>query len=419
MKKWLGKGVCAALLCTMLAAGCSSGYSGSARRITEGLTRNEIDVSDVDLAAEGAKALTDFAVRLCKAGMQEGENTLLSPVSVFCALAMASSGAKEETLAQMEQTLGWSTDEWNRYLLAYQSSLEQTDETTFLLADSVWLTDDQRFAVSQDFLQTVTDYYGAEVYAAPFDDSTAGDINYWVKEHTGGMIEKIVDKIPQEAVMYLVSAAALDAKWQSPYADEQVQEAGFSTFGGGQRNVDMMYSEEVGYLEGGAGYGLIKPYAGGSYAFVAILPEQGMTLEEFLEELSGEDLYEMLHSVQAYQVSAGIPRFQTETSLELSEVLAEMGMPDAFDPEKADLSGLGTSTEGNIFLSRVLHSTAITVDQQGTKAGAATAVEISETTSREEEAVHKTVILDRPFLYMLVDTRAMVPLFIGTVQDPR
>ena len=93
-----------------------------------------------------------------------------------------------------------------------------------------------------------------------------------------------------------------------------------------------------------------------------------------------------------------------------------MGIVDAFDASIADLSGLGTSEAGNISISRVIHKTYLSLDAQGTIAGAATAIEATDAGYFEPEDV-KTVFLDRPFAYMLIDTQTNLPFFMGTVTD--
>ena len=98
----------------------------------------------------------------------------------------------------------------------------------------------------------------------------------------------------------------------------------------------------------------------------------------------------------------------------MSKILEGMGMTDAFDANSADFSGLGTSSDGNIFISRVIHKTYISVDEKGTKAGAATAVEVKKEAAALDS---KEVILDRPFVYMIIDCEAKLPLFIGAVTD--
>lgn len=110
-----------------------------------------------------------------------------------------------------------------------------------------------------------------------------------------------------------------------------------------------------------------------------------------------------------------MPKFETEYDVEMSDILKEMGMPIAFEPTKADFAGIGTSTEGGVYISRVLHKTFISVGEKGTKAGAATVVEANCGSAMPREP--KEVYLDRPFVYMLIDCENNIPFFIGTLMN--
>lgn len=364
----------------------------------------------------GTTGLPGFAVRLLQAGVEEGKNTLLSPLSVMYALAMTANGAKGETLRQMESVLGMSASQLNVYLYNYAKTLENADGK-LKLANSIWFTDHERFAVEQPFLQTVKDHYDASVYRVPFDDITCRDINNWVKEKTDGLIPEILDEIPEEAVMYLVNALAFEAKWQETYERGDVRDAVFTLEDGTTREIKLMDSVESLYLETGNATGFIKKYEGGVYAFAALLPND-CTVAELVASLDGTQLQQLLENPQQTTVLAAIPKFETAYSTEMSEVLKAMGMPDAFDHSKADLTGLGYSTDGNLFINRVLHKTFISVGEQGTKAGAATVVEVTDECAAVHDEVTKTVFLDRPFVYMLIDTDTCTPIFIGTMMDP-
>ena len=286
------------------------------------------------------------------------------------------------------------------------------------LANSIWFKDDPNFAVEQSFLQTNADYYGAGAYKAAFDEGTRNDINNWVKEHTDGMIPEIIDDIPDEAIMYLVNALAFDAKWADEYEEHQIREGRFTMEDGTRQDVDMMHSEEYTYLEDDLATGFIKYYKDRKYAFVAMLPNEGVSVSQYVDSLTGEHLRELLNNPQDLTVFASIPKFETEYDIEMSEVLQEMGMTEAFDWRVADFSRLGTyNVDGmNICINRVLHKTFISVTEQGTRAGAATAVEMV-AEGAMEIVEFKEVALDRPFVYMLIDCETNLPFFIGTMMN--
>ena len=140
---------------------------------------------------------------------------------------------------------------------------------------------------------------------------------------------------------------------------------------------------------------------------------KGVTLEDYIASLTGQGLRDTLTFARQEAVEAAIPQFTAQYDVELSGILSELGMADAFDASQADFSAMGSSPDGPLYLSRVLHKTFLALDAQGTRAGAATVVEVD----TGADAPGRTVYLDRPFLYLLVDCEANLPLFIGTVQS--
>lgn len=379
-----------------------------------------VQTSDVpkvqDLSVDSA-SLTDFAVRLFQASAEEGENTLISPLSVLSALSMTANGAKEETLLQMENVLGMPTEELNNYLYSYMKTLPQGKNYKLNLANSIWFTDRERFTVKEEFLQLNADYYGADIYKAPFDNTTLKDINNWVKDKTDGMILEILDKIPQNAVMYLVNALAFEAEWANVYKENQVHNDVFTQEDGKTQEATFMYGEENSYLEDKNATGFVKYYKDNKYAFVALLPNEDVSVSEYVKGLDGEYLNRLLENRQEITVNTAIPKFETEYSTEMSEVLCKMGMVDAFDEDKANFTELGTSTKGNIYIDQVLHKTFISVGEKGTKAGAATVVAMTDKTAAKVMEEPKKVYLDRPFVYMLIDCETNIPFFVGTMMN--
>lgn len=410
MKKWIAICLCLAMLLAL--TGCNQ--MDASDQMTD-ITPNEIP-ADADLSVDKA-AMTDFCVRLFQSGMEAGENTLISPLSVLYALSMTANGAEGETLAQMEAVLGASTETLNSWLHTYMEQLPQGEDYKLTLANSIWFKDDPNLTVEEAFLQVNADYYGADVYKAPFDDSTRKDINNWVKTNTDGMIEEILNEIPEEAIMYLVNALAFEAKWASVYEEGEVHDAIFTTENGDTQEIELMYSTESKFLEDENATGFIKYYQGRKYAFVALLPNEGVAVSDYVAGMTGEHISALLANPQNITVYASIPKFEVEYDTEMSEVLEEMGMENAFNGQVADFSRLGSYLDLNIYINRVLHKTYISVAEQGTKAGAATAVEMDCESAAEGPEDYKTVKLDRPFVYMLIDCNTNLPFFIGTMMD--
>lgn len=403
-------------LCFALAVsfiGCTAANAQSAN-LMQGIKANPSPVGMLGL--EEAEKLADFGVVLFQKSIEEGKNVLISPLSVLLALGMTENGAKGETLAQMEAMFGLSIKEINESLRAYINALPASEKYKLNAANSIWFKDEESFVVDKDFLQTNADIYGASIYKAPFDGTTLKDINAWVNENTDGMIKNILDQIPAGAVMYLVNALAFDAEWEAIYKDTLIHDGIFTTEGGDERNVEMMYSTEGKYLLDENAAGFLKYYADQKYAFVTLLPNEGVSVSEYAASLTGEKLMQILRSVETTTVNAAMPKFESEFSTEMGSTLSGMGMRDAFSPSDADFSGIGMSSNGKLYISRVLHKTYIAVDEKGTKAGAATVVEMAEGASMEPEE-SKTVILDRPFVYLIIDCETNLPIFMGMLMD--
>lgn len=393
-------------------SGCTTG--AQPRNLIEEMTPNNVSALD-DLSSQNADA-TDFAIRLFKASEESGKNTLISPLSVLCALAMTANGAEEETLEQMEAVLGMTTEELNHYLYSYMKNLSQGEKYKLSLANSIWFTEDERFTVNPDFLQTNADYYRADIFKTPFNDQTCRDINHWVEQSTDGMIPEILDQIPNEAIMYLVNALAFEAEWMEVYEEHRVKGGKFTREDGTEQDAEFMHGADHVYLEDENATGFMKYYKGGKYAFVAMLPNEGVSVSDYVASLDGESLHMLLSNPQYETVITAIPKFETEYEVEMSKILQAMGMTDAFDVCLADFSGLGTHTDGSIYISRVLHKTFISVGEKGTKTGAATSVEMA-AGSAAPSVEPKKVNLDRPFVYMLVDCENNMPFSIGTMMD--
>lgn len=269
--------------------------------------------------------------------------------------------------------------------------------------------------VEKGFLQKNADYYDAAIYKAPFDDATLNDINAWVKTNTGDMIDKILEEIRDDAVMYLINAIVFDAEWKVIYNESNVYEDTFNLGDGEKLTVDLMRSEESLYLDDGKATGFIKPYYDDKYSFVALMPNEGISLDSYIESLTGEALLNSIANAEPATVNASMPKFSYDFEVKLNEILEDLGMPIAFDPKVADFSEMGKSSRGNIFIGDVLHKTFISLDEKGTRAGAVTKVEM-----RDESAAAdlKIIKLDRPFVYGIIDNSTNLPVFIGTLLNP-
>ncbi len=355
-----------------------------------------------------------FAFDMLKGGVQtdKNENVLISPLSIKLALAMLYNGADGKTKEQMQSVIELTPEILNKELNYYYKNLPGSEKAKLHIANSLWLKDDPLLTVQDSFLQTNVNYYNAEVYKAPFDTFTKKQINNWVSKNTDNMIKEIVNEINPNTVMFLINALCFDAQWQDIYKKDSVSKKTFYSIDGKKQNVDFMYSSEYSYICDANSTGFIKKYDGGKYAFGAILPNENVDIYDYINKVDPYSFLHMLKNPSNETVKTYMPKFEFDYSIELNTILKNLGMVNAFDGS-ADFSKIGTYGSNNLFVSRILHKTHITVDEKGTKAGAVTSIAMAG--SAMNPVKPKEVILDRPFIFAIFDTETCLPTFIGIV----
>lgn len=407
------------IICVLLAVSicfCASGCKwSSVTDLMQGVTPSDKQsyvADDVNVMKENQMRFSLELFKVCSRA-DKGNNQLISPLSVYIALSMVANGAGGDTQKEITAMLGASSESVSAYLKAYIESLPVSDGYKAEIANSVWLRDDSdRLKVKEAFLQKTADYFGAGVYKAPFDNSTVKAMNDWVKDNTDGMIDKITEGISDDAVVFLINALVFDAEWQKTYERSMVENGVFHSYDNKIKNTTIMYSKEGCFLKSKNATGFKKDYKDGKYSFVGILPNEGVNIYDFIE--SGE-ITEVLSSETQESVFVGIPQFGYDYSISMNNILKGMGMSSAFSSSKADFKNMATSSRGNIFISDVLHKTHIEVGEEGTKAAAVTKVEFEDVSAMV--ITGNSVVLNRPFVYMIMDNSNNLPLFMGTVTD--
>lgn len=398
--------LCLVMAVMMLLTGC--GRKGNSTQLSKPEKPTEkLSFSQVENLSEN---VMNFSAEIFSHTAGEN-NSLVSPVSLLYALAMTANGADGRTLAEFEKLIDTDMNKLNSYLAAFTTNMPQSPKAKLDMANAIWFRDNG-FTANEDFLDINRNYYGAGVYTAPFDDGTVKDINNFVKDATDGQIDKILDNIPQSTVMYLLNALSFDGKWEEKYKKEQIHDGIFTAYDGSIQTVKMMYSQENRYIEDENTIGFTKDYKGGNYRFVALLPDENTDIIDYVKTLTGEKLTNLMNT-QSCTVDVGIPQFKTDYAAEMKDILTDMGLGSFFDPATADFSKLG-SAQYNLYVSSVIHKTTLTLDDKGTKAAAITLVSQDEGAAAPPEDL-KTVILDRPFVYMIVESQTDIPVFIGTV----
>ncbi len=361
---------------------------------------------------------SDYAIKLFREVYTGNNNEILSPLSVSYALGMAANGANGETLKQIEDLLGMSKDEFNTFLRNYMNSLPNGEKYSFSAANSVWLRNSFCDSVANSYLKVLLNHYSAEVYTSPFDNSTVNKINGWVNNKTDGMIKEIVDDI-SNCEMLLINALSFDAEWEERFEAYKNSHGDFTNSDKSKVNVEYMNgilsNEHKNYIEDENATGFIKYYKDNKYAFVALLPSENISINEYVNGLTGEKLNSLIINAVNQDVKISIPKFKTTYENKIADSLINLGVEYAFDPNMADFSEMSKST--SLHISNVIHKTYFEINEVGSKAGAVTSVKIPMGLEIEKNDI-KEVYLNRPFIYMVIDCENSIPMFIGTVTDP-
>ncbi len=264
--------------------------TAKAQDFMQGIKAQDVDVSNA-VTDNFIKSTQNFSVNLFKQSYKSGENTLVSPTSAFLSLGMAANGASGTTLDAFNNVLGkygMTVDELNKAYKAYSDELTQKRGGTQLdISNSIWFRND--FKANLNFLQNNADFFGAGARELDFDDkNSANVINDWVNTNTNGKIDKIIDRIDSNDVMYLINALYFNAKWQNPFdTTEFASDDTFNLDNGATTQASYMnLAGNLDYIKGQNESGILLPYDDGRFAFLCILPNKGISLKDYISSMT-------------------------------------------------------------------------------------------------------------------------------------
>jgi serpin B len=373
---------------------------------------------------------TAFAFDFYQAVRQQEGNLFFSPFSLSLALAMTYAGAQGETAEQIADALNFLLASEQLHpafntldlILAGRGAEKDNEGESqpfqLNIANSAWAQEGYPFL--QEYLDILALNYGSGLYLVDYrQDAEAARqaINDWISERTEGKIEDLIPEGTLDFYTRLVLANAIyfKANWLFPFEENLTTDGVFHLLDGKQVMVDMMslsLPESMRYTQGNGYQAVQLPYVGGEVAMTILLPSEG-NFSEFEESLDARLLAAILDELEYQNVQLTMPKFEFETEFFLQDVLKEMGMPAAFDPEVADFSGMDGSRE--LFIDEVIHKAYVGVDEEGTEAAAATAVIIRAVSMPITDV---ELIVDQPFIFIIHDIPTGTVLFTGRVLNP-
>ncbi len=339
---------------------------------------------------------------------------------------MTRAGTRGDTAAEMDKTLHFDLpqDKLNAgfadLIKQINGAADQKRAYELRTANALW--GQKGYAFNPDFLKTAKDDYGGGLNDVDFVGATEQArkaINDWVEEQTKQKIKDLLKpgSLTVDTRLVLTNAIYFNGTWADPFKKDATHDEPFRL--GADKKVDaplMHQTGHYGYLDGDGFQALELPYKGGELSMVVLLPKKIDGLADLETGLTADKLAGWVGKMHRQKVIVTLPKFKTTQQMGMKDILSKMGMPSAFTPGKADLSGIAESKD-RLWISDVIHKAFVDVNEEGTEAAAATGV-IFTATSAVIEPPPPEFRADHPFVFLIRDTRNDDILFLGRIADP-
>jgi serpin B len=346
------------------------------------------------------------------AGQEPEKSTILSPISITYALGMLNNGAAGETLQQINKVLGFNNaDEVNAFCKKMLTEALHLDKLTKVqIANNIYVNKD--YTLNPVFVEKANDFYDAQPETRDFADGKTRDvINQWASDHTEKMIEEVLseDEFKPNAVSYLLNAIYFKGTWEVQFKKEETKEEAFKSTG---KNVPMMHMEQQFLYADKGDYEALKlPYGNGAYSMTILLPKDGKSTYDIAQGLTAESWKSMWKSgvpSGGATVDVKLPRFETNTDLDLVKIMSRLGMPKAFTVSAEFPDFCNTPT----FIGLMKQVARIKVSEEGTEAAAVTVIGMKNSVT-PSEPIHVNFHADHPFIYIISEQSTGAIFFIG------
>lgn len=351
------------------------------------------------------------------ASLSEPKNTMISPMSISLALAMVYNGTDGNTKKQMEDMLhksGLTPDDINQSYKELVAALASHDPKVELsISNAIFYRN--TFPVKEAFKTTNQNYYQAKVAGLDFTKTTEtlNEVNDWVKTNTKGKIEKIIEKVNPEDIMYLLNAIYFNGEWKYRFDPKETTDMPFTKEDNQVVQVPTMSIEnQFKYFSHQNFQMLEMPYGSGKYSMLIFLPASGKNTTDMISSLTSENVNDWLLKMTEQKKKVYLPKFEFKFDDSLVDELQVLGMTDAFNDAKANLSGI--SDAAKLVISQVMHKSYIKVDERGTEAAAVTGITVGVTSIGPDNSFR----VDHPFVFAIREKDTKAILFIGKVMNP-
>lgn len=408
------KGMALVGMASLMAACGSTKKADSSMVVTKPAPGMEMDAAfgqpaDNDLVAKN----NTFAWNLFKQVAQQ-DNKVISPLSVTYLMSMLANGANGATQQEILKTLGWKgvpLSDINVNSRQQLVELLKADPSTDISIAN-FIACNKGYPLKSEFMKSIAGNYKASMQMLDFSSPKALEtINGWCKKNTKGMIPQIIDQVEPSALSYIMNAIYFNGAWADKFNKDRTQLENFRGYTRNIQKVQMMHRKAnyyYGFNDVCAALNL--PYGNGSFRMTILLPNEDKSIQDVLSAMTAQRLQVMTQQMAEYRVDVKLPRFTTETTLPLNDVVAKLGASSMFSAGKADFSKM---TNEGFFVSKMLQKAKIEVTEEGTKAAAVTAAVMMRAMAPGDEPRSVNFHCDRPFLYVISESNTGAILFMG------
>ena len=367
----------------------------------------------------------------------ENTNAFISPYSIDSAFGLVYCGAKDKTAEEIRTTLGLPDDPaaCGRFFDKISREYAVNKQVEVLVSNSVWYEQKFEKDILPPFISMVKQYYGGTFYKEDFGkpDALAAKVNSYVEDRTKNMIRNLLSPsdIKPDIFMILLNTLYFEAKWQTPFEPEETRPLVFHNFDGWEKRVKMMHRRgfDIEYYADGRDnvHAVVLPYEDPRFELIALMPilpgaDQGKAAMQDIVSKIGTRLDSWLTNRSELETLLWLPVTDLTCRYDLNDALGTLGMNTPFSMTQADFHGIAEPTDllKYIWIDKVIHKTALKMDEESTKAAAATAITMAfggAAAPREQPPVN-IFRADRPFLVLIRDSRTGLILFAGRINDP-
>ena len=397
----------AAAALMMTGISCSKIFAPSANNPYKSLN---LTTKASEYVSQGNTFAFEFLDRVSAA--EEGD-FIISPLSMQFLLGMLLNGARGETADEICSVLGYGAgevDDVNEYCLSMLKQLPSLDkQTTLTIADAIFVNN--AYPLLDSYRKTVSDNFLAEVENLDFSDQAKAlkTMNGWCNKQSKGLIPKVIDEVDASMLAFLFNAVYFKSEWKEKFPKSSTSPEQFTAEDGSTTKVSMMKNEKDFLYQENDDLRVVRlPYGNGAFWMEVVLPQDGKTLSDVTAAMKTPAWDKLHSSMVSCDVDLWLPKFKTEFSRELNDLLSDMGMPSAFDPLSANFKAM---SDFALCLDFIKQDAVIIVDEEGTEAAAISSAGIKATAAAPGE--HIVFHADRPFIYLISESSSGAVLFAG------